>query len=114
MLRSIVLLSLPFVVGCSAHAHAAGPVTTRAAVHSHNTIHTAPVVVEVSWVWVAPKSHRGHARTSGHWSHPHYGKSYRAHAAGPPPHRPHAQAHWAAGHWEGHGRNRHWVAGRWK
>ena len=105
MLRTVVLLSLPFAAGCMAHAHVATPI---AAVVS-------PAAVSVNWVWVAPPPHRrGHVRVDGHWYHPHYGKSYRAHTAGPPPRRPHGHAHWTPGHWEGRGKHRHWVPGQWK
>ena len=93
-------------MGCvTTHAHAAPPAA-------------APSVVSVEWVWVVsphqarPNKVRPHVK--GHWYHPHHGKSYRDYTVGPPPHRPHSQAHWEAGHWEGRGHNRHWVGGRWK
>lgn len=69
---------------------------------------TPSVTVTIEWTWVAATLFR-----SGHWSHPHHGRSYRPHVEGPPPHRPHAHATWVPGHWEGNRRHRHWVPGRW-
>jgi hypothetical protein len=105
MLKSIVVLSFPLLMGCvTTHAHAAPPPA-------------APIAVSVEWVWVVSshkaRPYRAHPNVKGHWYHPHHGKSYRDHTAGPPPSRPHTQAHWEAGHWVGHGHNRHWVQGRW-
>ena len=61
MFRSIVLLSLPFMMGC-AHAHAQGPVSVGepGVVHSHSIIHASPAIV-VEWTWVHPKAVRGRA-----------------------------------------------------
>ena len=109
MLNSVFSLLFPLMLGCAAHAHVPPPSPVTAV-----TVATTPAVVSISWVWVNPKPRRGHVRDRGHWYHPHYGKSYRPHLSGAPPHRPHAQSHWVPGHWEGQGRNRHWVNGRWK
>ena len=70
----------------------------------------APTVqVTLGWTWVeATLFYRAH------WRHNHYGRSYRAFQAGPPPARPHANSVWVPGHWEGRGRNRHWVPGHWR
>ena len=106
MLNSVLTLSLPFMLGCMAHAHVPTPSPATTA-----TVAISSPAVSISWVWVDSRALRGHR---GHWYHPHYGKSYRPHVNGPPPHRPHAGSHWVPGHWEGHGRNRHWVDGRWK
>jgi len=114
MFRSIVLLSLPFIMGCAAHAHTKGPVPASApvAMHNHGTTHVSPTII-VEWTWVQPRSRRGHPNATGHWYHPHHGKSYRPHNKRPSAHRPHAHSTWESGRWEGRGHNRHWVAGRW-
>jgi len=69
---------------------------------------TAAVTVTVQWAWVEATLFR-----SGHWHHPHHGRSYRSHVSGPPPQSPHAHARWIPGHWEGNRRHRRWVPGHW-
>ena len=71
-------------------------------------VHTSSATVIIEWRWVSATLFR-----SGHWHHPHHGRSYRSHVDGPPPHRPHAQATWVPGHWEGNRRHRRWVPGHW-
>lgn len=79
-------------------------------IQAHPRHHYSPAVVkiELDWVWVTAQFGR-----PAHWSHPYYGRSYRAKYIGPPPRRPAASAVWIPGHWEGRGRHRTWVNGRW-
>ena len=78
--------------------------------HPHNQRSPAPVVtVTIGWTWVSPTVLR-----TGHWNHPHYGRSFRTLQAGPPPQRPQANAVWIPGHWERRHRKRVWVPGHWR
>ena len=83
--------------------------------HAHNhkiKNHQSHSVVSVGWVWVSGHYNSG-KWIRGHWRHPAYGISFKAHRAGPPVSKNHVHNYWVRGHWKGTGKNRHWVPGRW-
>ncbi len=101
LLSALGLLS----AGCTAHAHPQ---------HHHVKRPAGPTIqVTLGWTWVDARWHHGR-HIKGYWRHPHYGKSYREFAHGPPVARPHQNAVWVPGHWKGRGHRRHWVRGHWK
>ena len=95
------------IIGSSLLILAVGAVPTAEAHKRHQ--HSSVVKINVGWVWVT-----GVNTVSGHWFHPRYGKSYRAHHIGPPNRRPHARAVWVPGHWVGPRHHRRWVQGHWR
>ena len=106
MLSKIIGLSavlILFLIPSTADAHHRHKVKAKPA-HPQVT-----VSVTLGWTWVEATLFR-----RAHWTHSHYGRSYRVLAAGPPPHRPHDLSVWVPGHWEGRGRHRHWVPGHWR
>ena len=67
------------------------------------------IAVTIGWTWVEASLFH-----SAHWSHPHYGRSHRGLAVGPPPSRPNQHAVWVPGHWTGKRNHRHWASGHWR
>lgn len=111
---------MKFLISLAAIAALSIPVTAEAHArqkscdcHCNDTRVTAPAVkpiTTVTWTWVRARRVSGEY-VPGHWSHPQHGREF---TDSRPVHRPHANAVWASGHWEGKGRRRHWVSGAWK
>ena len=70
---------------------------------------TSTITVSMGWTWVKPTVFR-----TGHWNHPHYGRSFRSFNEGPPGPRPQLNAVWVPGHWERRGRKKVWIPGHWR
>ena len=77
--------------------------------HPHHQTPTTSITVSIGWTWVNPTVFR-----VGHWSHPHYGRSFRSFNEGPPGPRPQVNSVWVPGHWERQQRKKVWVPGHWR